>query len=224
MRLNSPRILAVWSLAVLPFLVACESEIDNKPAAAVKEVPASAKKSPPPPPPSPSPVAGAKSGDKAKPLPVDGWALAPSSAVTWVGAKVTKDHKGGFKTLRGSAKIDGDKISSGVLQIDLTSLYSDHPKLEKHLRSPDFFDVQTYPTATFTFTEVAADSVTGTLDLHGVKKELSFPAKVTVTDAAATIAAEFTLLRKDFGMTYPGKSDDLIRDEVLVKGDLKFAR
>jgi polyisoprenoid-binding protein YceI len=224
MRLKSPRILAVLALAGLPLLVACESEIDNKPAATVKEAPASAKKGTPPPPPPPAPVAGSQGGDKAKPLPVDGWALAPSSALTWVGAKVTGDHKGGFKTLRGSAKVEGDKISSGMIEIDLTSLYADHPKLEKHLRSPDFFDVQTYPKATFTLTEVAADSVKGTLDLHGVKKEISFPATVTVTDAAATIAAEFTLLRKDFGMSYPGKPDDLIRDEVLVKGDLKFNR
>ena len=32
--------------------------------------------------------------------------------------------------------------------------------------------------------------------------------------------AEFSLMRFDFGIVYPGKKDDLIRDEVVVKFDL----
>ena len=71
---------------------------------------------------------------------------------------------------------------------------------------------------------MGADSVKGTLDLHGVKKEISFPAKVTVEETKASIGAEFTLMRKDFGIVYPGKPEDLIRDEVLVKGKLSFVR
>ena len=36
-----------------------------------------------------------------------------------------------------------------------------------------------------------------------------------VTEDAATIESEFFIRRKDFGIEYSGKSDDLIRDEVL---------
>ena len=48
------------------------------------------------------------------------------------------------------------------------------------------------------------------------------PATVQVSETGASVSAEFTLLRKDFGMVYPGRPDNLIRDEVLVKGTLRF--
>ncbi len=36
--------------------------------------------------------------------------------------------------------------------------------------------------------------------------------------------AEFDLNRKDFGVLYPGKPDNLIRDEVVIKFDVKTAK
>jgi polyisoprenoid-binding protein YceI len=207
------------SLALLACLTlsACESELDNKPAAAVEAAPAA--------PAAPAPAVEAPGAA----IPAGAVALSPSSHIEWVGAKVTKDHPGGFKSLRGHAQIADGAVSSGQVVIDVASLYSDAEKLTKHLKDPDFFDLPTFPTATFSITSVqpgaapgATHTVTGTLDLHGVKKEIAFPATVTVTDGAATIAAEFLLNRKDFGMAYAGKADDLIRDEVLVKGELQF--
>ena len=203
---------------------ACVSELDNKPAAAVEDAPAaSAPKAPvATPAPTATPTATAA-------LPAGAVPLAASSRVEWVGAKVTKDHPGGFKKLQGYAQITDGALVSGQVVIDVASLYSDVEKLTKHLKDPDFFDLPSFPTATFDITSVAPSelpeathTVTGTLDLHGVKKEIRFPATITVTDGAATVAAEFLLNRKDFGMAYAGKADDLIRDEVLVKGELRF--
>ncbi len=148
-----------------------------------------------------------------------------------MGAKVTKDHPGGFKVLSGWANTADGQLTGGKVEIDLSSVFTDSEKLTKHLMDPDFFDVGVYPTATFEISGVEAggaggaggsSTVVGTLDLHGVRKELRFPATVTVTDGRASVAAEFTLMRKDFGITYPGKAEDLIRDEVLVKGELVF--
>ncbi len=200
-------------------LVACESEIDNKTAATVADAPAAAPAAAPAPATAAAP-ADANAPEGALPLKAD-------SKIEWVGAKVTKDHPGGFEKLSGHATVKDGAISGATVEIALDSLYSDHPKLTKHLKDADFFDVATYTTATFTITEVssgegAQSTVKGTLDLHGVKKEIAFPATVNVTESGATIAAEFTLMRKDFSMAYPGKPDDLIRDEVLVKGTLGF--
>jgi polyisoprenoid-binding protein YceI len=201
-------------------LVACESEIDNKTAATVADAPAAAPAAAPAPAPAAAEPAAANAPEGALPLKAD-------SKIEWVGAKVTKDHPGGFERLSGHATLKDGALAGATVEIALDSLYSDHPKLTKHLKDADFFDVATYPSATFTVTEVAAgegdkSTVKGTLDLHGVKKEISFPATVTVSDGSATVSAEFTLMRKDFGMAYPGKPDDLIRDEVLVKGTLAF--
>ena len=212
------------SLALTATLVGCTSEIDNKPAAAVSDAkPADktaakdAKPGPPPPPPA-APVQGATNAA----VPAGAWGLAADSQIDWVGAKVTNDHKGGFKTLSGHATVADGKLTGATVTITLESLFADHPKLEKHLKSADFFDVATHPSATFTLTSVVDGTATGTLDLHGVKKELKFPATVEVTGTDAKVSAEFTLLRKDFGIVYPGKPEDLIRDEVLVKGTLHF--
>ena len=188
------------------WMMGCESEIDDKVAASV----GTAKE---------APVAPAATSSA--------WALSADSHIAWVGAKVTDDHKGGFRALSGSATVEGNALRSAEVVIETASLFADHPKLESHLKGEDFFGVSRFPKATFSITSVAASAdgshtVTGNLDLHGVKKEISFPATVTVNGTMATVAAEFTLNRKDFGMAYPGKPDDLIRDEVLVKGKLVF--
>ncbi len=109
------------------------------------------------------------------------------------------------------------------------SLESDSEKLTGHLESPDFFDVQKFPTSTFQSTSIlekstgdATHEITGNLTLHGVTKVITFPAKVTKAPDAVTGTAEFTINRKDFGIVYPGKPDDLIKDDVLLKLKLVF--
>jgi polyisoprenoid-binding protein YceI len=196
------------------FALACESEIDNKTAAEVAPAapPAEA------PPAAEAPAAPAAAAE----APAGAWKMDATSTIEWVGAKVTKDHPGGFKVLNGHASVADGKISAATVVIDLNSLFSDNEKLTGHLKDADFFDVAKFPASTFTVTSVDAGTVKGNLDLHGVQKEISFPATVEVTEAGARIQAEFTLNRKDFGIAYAGKPDDLIRDEVLVKGVLVF--
>jgi polyisoprenoid-binding protein YceI len=87
--------------------------------------------------------------------------------------------------------------------------------------SPDFFDVETYPTTTFNSTSIESATegftITGNLELHGVTKSISFPASIGVGEGQVTAEAEFFIKRNDFGIVYPGKPDDLIRDEVVIK-------
>ena len=56
--------------------------------------------------------------------------------------------------------------------------------------------------------------------LHGVEKNISFPTTVTQDGETVKIAATFDIKRKDFGIVYPGKAEDLIRDEVVIRLDL----
>jgi polyisoprenoid-binding protein YceI len=62
------------------------------------------------------------------------------------------------------------------------------------------------------------------LELRGVTKTVSFPANITIDAKTAKGTAEFKINRKDFGIEYPGKPDDLIKDEVLLKIALVFNR
>ncbi len=141
-----------------------------------------------------------------------------------LGAKVTATHPIVFKVWAGSVMVDGDTLTDLTFEAEMASLESDAPKLTEHLKTPDFFDVATFPKATFAASSITAapgeggttHSVTGDLTLRGVTKTVTFPAKITVAPDAITGATEFVLNRQDFGITYPGKADDLVQDKVVL--------
>jgi len=155
-------------------------------------------------------------------LPID-----PStSKVEWTGSKVTAKHDGGFKSFKGNITLVAqDPTKSNVnVDIDTDSLYTTPDNLVTHLKSKDFFDVATFPKATFASTSVkpggdkgATHTVTGNLTFHGVTKSITFPATIKASASGADADAEFSINRKDFGLTYPGKVDDLIRDDVVIR-------
>jgi polyisoprenoid-binding protein YceI len=202
-------ILRLVVLAVcLGALTACADPAKGKPQAAVSE---------------PEPQAAA-----AAPAATDAtlYRLSTDSKIGFVGSKVTGSHDGGFTQFEGEVRmVDGDPTQSSVhVLIDTTSLWANHPKLTEHLKSPDFFDVATFPTAQFDSTSIVAEgegfTITGNLQLHGVEKTISFPATVDVQEAGIVTNAEFAIKRFDFAIEYKGMADDLIRDDVLIKLEL----
>ena len=156
---------------------------------------------------------------KGKPLPID----TGKSKITALGAKVTGKHLLEFKQWTGHVTLDGDTPTGLAFKVTVTSLSTDSPRLEKHLRSPDFFDVGAHPDAVFEATKIAAKAaggatheVTGNLTIRGKSKQVTFPATVKVTAKAVEANAEFVIDRHDFGVSYPGKADDLIQKNVVL--------
>jgi polyisoprenoid-binding protein YceI len=148
------------------------------------------------------------------------------SKLAFVGAKVTAKHDGSFGEFDGTITLAGNDASRGSVtaEIATASLTVDNPKLTGHLKSADFFDVEKFPKARFTSTAIrpggagsATHTVTGNLELHGVTKSISFPATLRAQGDNVDVDAEFAINRKDFGIVYPGMPDDLIKDDVLVK-------
>ena len=155
------------------------------------------------------------------------YVFTPDSKIEFTGSKVTGKHDGGFKTFTGHFTVeDGVPVGNDhKVEIDMNSTFADDEKLTGHLKSPDFFDVAKYPQTTFDVTELKKDSdtaytVSGNFKLHGVEKNISFPATVTRDGDTVNIKAEIDINRKDFGIVYAGKADDLIRDEVVIRLDL----
>ena len=162
-------------------------------------------------------------------------ALTPeNSKVEFTGSKVTGKHDGGFKAFTGTIDLVNAKPeeSSVFVDIDMNSVFTDADGLTTHLKSPDFFDVAKYPKATFNLTKIAPDAakgagfytITGDFNLHGQTKSITFPARIAVTDADVAVDSEFSINRKDFGIVYAGKTDDLIRDDVVIRLNLKGTR
>jgi polyisoprenoid-binding protein YceI len=152
-----------------------------------------------------------------------------ASKIEFIGSKVTGKHNGGFKKFSGELRVINGRLAEAgnKVVIDTTSVWADNDRLTGHLKSPDFFNVAEMPTATFVTTSITQQgtnhNVTGNLTLHGVTKQISFPAKIQVSPETVEVAAEFFINRFDFEMRYPGKADDLIRKEVVLKLKVKAA-
>ena len=97
-------------------------------------------------------------------------------------------------------------------------------KLEGHLKSGDFFDVETFPTATFSITSVAdADTdeancmITGNLTMKGVTKSVTFPALVVAKEdgTLTAISDKFKINRTEWGIKYGSGITGAIANEAI---------
>lgn len=201
-------------LLVALFVVsACEDPSERAPAARVEAA---------------ATVEAREGADERQVLTIDG----ARSRVAFTGSKVTASHEGGFNDFSGTVRLDPESIeASGVeITIQMSSLHIDSERLRGHLLSDDFFDVARFPTATFQSTRIVAGgeggthTVTGNLTLHGETRAITFPATIHVTAAEVHATAQFSINRRDFGIVYPGAPDDLIRDGVAIRFDVRAPR
>ena len=159
-----------------------------------------------------------------------------SGQIIFVGSKVTGNHVNEFSNWVGKAT-DTGVLSTTQLSFcvntkdivgDVDATNPGNAKFEKKLRSKDFFDTRTHPTATFESTLLkrqpkgsATHEVTGNMTIKGITKSITFPATINSINGQFTMNAEFSINRKDFNITYRGKTNDLIRDDVLLKLNFK---
>jgi len=176
-------------------------------------------------------VSSATQESNTKPAEAETLAITPeNSKVEFVAAKITRSHQGSFKKFTGTIDLVADHLENSRVSIDIdaASVVTDTDELTAHLKTPDFFDVAKFPKATFVSTKIepngATYKVTGNFELHGIKKSISFPATIQLAADSASVNAEFSINRKDFGLVYPGKADDLIRDGVVIKLTLEVPR
>ena len=204
--------VAFVAIAALLFVSACANPASDKPKAVVGEATNA----------SSSPVAAAQK-----------YVITPeNSKIEFIGAKVTGHHNGSFKKFSGTVDYAGQIENSRVsITIDSSSLETDTPDLTKHLKTADFFDVAKYPTATFESTAIkpggekgATHTVTGNLTMHGQTKSVSFPATIAVSSGEVTVESSFAINRKDFGISYAGAPDNLIRDDVALSLHVKATK
>ncbi len=163
--------------------------------------------------------------------------IALDGEISFIGSKVTGSNTGRFNSWIGTAMISakGELNSlSLVVQTKHVEANFEAPtkwskKLEAHLRDDDFFASEKHPTATFQLDKVtpidgandgATHTLGGRLTIRGTTKTINFPATISSVKPFAA-RAEFSINRKDFGMMYDGKADNLIRDGVVMKITLK---
>jgi polyisoprenoid-binding protein YceI len=209
--------LAILSFSI--FLTACEDPAANKARAVTSNAS--------------TPAANAQT--QKAPAKGENLAVTPeNSKVLFTGSKVTGKHEGGFNKFSGSIDLVNEKPEESSVNVDIeaNSVFTDADGLTKHLQTGDFFEVEKHPKASFASTKIVPDpskganayTVTGDLELRGVRKSITFPSTIVVTPNDVTVTSDFSINRKDFGIVYAGKADDLIRDDVVIKLDLKTPR
>ncbi len=157
-----------------------------------------------------------------------------NSTLSWIGSKAVGDqHNGSLKLKSGEFVVTEGHIMAGQATIDMNSINSKDlegkwkQKLEGHLKSPDFFDVAQFPTATINIKSDGANGFNGELTMRGVTKPVKVPATVTQEgDHLIVTIQPFKIDRTEWGVKYnSGKffqnlKDKLINDDIQISGKM----
>lgn len=135
--------------------------------------------------------------------------------------------RGSFSRFSGTVTVAEDPADSAVqITIEADSIDTRDEKRDGHLRSPDFLDVETYPSLTFTSTRVQGSwTVVGDLTIRDTTKEVALDVEYLGTfknpfgQTIAAFSATTTINREEFGMTW---NAPLEAGGVLVGKDLKI--
>ena len=164
------------------------------------------------------------------------WTVDPahSTASFTVKHMMVSTVRGEFGKITGTATVNKPDYSDAQVDItiDATTVDTREPKRDAHLRSPDFFDVQKFPTLTFKSKRVDKGkekghlNLVGDLTMHGVTKEVTFDVtgpsqemKTPFGTIAMGAEAKAKINRKDFGLNW---NKALEAGGVLVSEDVNI--
>jgi polyisoprenoid-binding protein YceI len=172
-------------------------------------------------------------------IPTGTWAVDPAHSKVGFAVK----HMG-IATVRGEftefegvlALTEAGATARGTVRA--ASVDTNEPQRDAHLRSPDFFDAETYPEIAFESTAIEPVDedtyrITGNLTLHGVTNELVLTAEVNGVDVDPygneKVGLEITgqLSRGEYGMKFNqalGSGNMLVADKVKLTLDISAAK
>lgn len=145
------------------------------------------------------------------------WTIDTAHSVVEFSVKhlVVATAKGRFTKVSGQAEFDEANPANSWIEatIDASSINTGDEKRDGHLVSPDFFEVEKYPTITFKSKKVEKDGgdykITGDLTMHGVTKEVTLQTEYsgqTKNPFSGNIHAGFSahtsINRKDFDLNW----------------------
>jgi polyisoprenoid-binding protein YceI len=178
--------------------------------------------------------------------------LAPETTSTWtidpahteVGFAVKhlmiSTVRGRFGDVRGTITLEGNDVtrSSVEAEIATASIDTRQEQRDTHLRSADFFEVDTYPTIAFRSTRIERIEndryrITGNLTIRDVTREVA----LETTDEGRgrdpwggerlAFSAATTIDRRDFGLTWNQALETggvLVSNEIKISIDLQAVR
>ncbi len=146
--------------------------------------------------------------------------------------------RGRFERYTGVITIAEDRLQSSVeVSVDLASINTSDETRDNHLRSSDFFDVETHPTMTFRSTSVRPHGdrykLAGDLTIRGVTRPVEFDLELEGVEVdpwggvRAGFTAEGEINRRDFGIEWNTALETggvLVGDKVKIVLDIEAVR
>jgi polyisoprenoid-binding protein YceI len=172
-------------------------------------------------------------------IPAGTWTIDPSHSEVSFSVRhlMVAKVRGTFERFEGTLTIAEDPLASSVeASIDLASINTRDEQRDGHLRSPDFFETETYPTMTFRSTSVTPDGddfkVIGDLTLKGTTRQVELDLEFNGVHpdpwggTRAGFSAETEISRKDFGVDFEVPMDGpgvVVGDKIKVMLEIEAA-
>ena len=167
------------------------------------------------------------------------WTIDPAHSEIFFKVKhlMITNVKGEFRTFEATVISEGNDFSNAEVnvEIDASSIFTNSDARDGHLKSPDFFEVEKYPSMTFKSTSITVVSkdkykLNGNLTLRGITKPVSMDllyrgTNVDVKSNKSTSGFQLTgmIKRSDFGVG-PKFPAPVLSDEVQIKADGEFVK
>lgn len=170
------------------------------------------------------------------------WAIDPTHSKVNFRVKhlMISNVEGNFKEFEGQVTTDGDDFSTAEISFTMNAASVDTEIADRnaHLKSPDFFDVEKYPTISFVgkgMKDLGDDlyELTGNLTIRDVTKPVTLTVEYggIMTDPWGNVKAGFSLTgkikRKDWGLNWNAALEAggvLVGEEVKISGDIELAK
>jgi polyisoprenoid-binding protein YceI len=171
------------------------------------------------------------------------WNIDPVHSVAEFKVKhmMISNVKGQFPKVSGKLTLDESDVTKSNVEtsIETASIETRDPQRDGHLKSPDFFHVEKFPTMSFKSTgiKVVRDgelSVEGELTIRDTTRKVVFtvegptpPAKDPWGNTRVAVSATTKINRKDFGLTWNAALETggiLVGDEVTITLDVQFVK
>ncbi len=148
--------------------------------------------------------------------------------------------RGEFDKFSGTINLDEANPSASTVdvQIEVASINTREAQRDGHLKSPDFFDAEKYPTLAFKSKRVDVKDnthaiIVGDLSIRDVTKEVAVnveymgQSKTPFGTTNAGFEATTKINRKDFGLTWNAVLETggvVVGDEIAVSIDLELVK
>jgi polyisoprenoid-binding protein YceI len=171
------------------------------------------------------------------------WNIDPVHSVAEFRVKhmMISNVRGQFTGVTGSLTYDPANLAASRVEasVDVSTINTHDPQRDTHLKSPDFFDAEKFPSLTFHSSRVTRGSdgsvvVAGPLTIHGVTREVEFavegptpPTKDPWGNMRIGVSATTKIDRRDFGLTFNAALETggvMVGEQVTITLELEFVQ